>query len=208
MLLFIVDLSAMRPVYGEAAVEFALIEAGAMLQILRGVARTEGIGLCQIGALRFDLVRPRLRLGEDSRLVHAAVAGLPADERDAGAARPAGPAAGELNAGLTEIIAATWQELLQRKNIGHDENFFDAGGDSFLLVEMYQKLAGRVGADFTVTDLFRFPTIRSQAEYLIRDTVDVQASDIDQDQIRALPAPASRRERRRMARSGLQQARG
>jgi hypothetical protein len=182
----------MRPVYGEAAVEFSLIEAGAMIQLMRGAARTEGIGLCQIGALRFDLVRPRLRLGSDARLVHAAVAGLPADDR-----RPAVPVAA---ADPAEIIAAAWREALQRSDIGPDENFFDAGGNSFLLVDMYEKLAGRIAVPFTVTDLFRFPTIRSQAGYLLRGT--------GVEPTQGAPPPASRRDRRRTARSGPQQVRG
>lgn len=67
-------------------------------------------------------------------------------------------------------IAAVWQELLKIERVGVDDNFFDLGGHSLLLLRAHQKLAHTLNRDLSVTDLFRFPTIRSLSEHLSADT--------------------------------------
>lgn len=63
-------------------------------------------------------------------------------------------------------IAAIWSSLLGRNTLGMDDNFFDLGGSSLLLVTVQGELETRLDAAIAVTDLFRFPTIRRLAQFL------------------------------------------
>ncbi|MDQ3702274.1 MAG: phosphopantetheine-binding protein, partial [Chloroflexota bacterium] len=49
---------------------------------------------------------------------------------------------------------------------GVDDNFFDLGGHSLLMVQVQQKLRGVLERDLSITDLFRFPTVRSLTQHL------------------------------------------
>jgi natural product biosynthesis luciferase-like monooxygenase protein len=62
-------------------------------------------------------------------------------------------------------IAKLWQEVLGREHIGADDNFFDVGGHSLLVVRLHRRLRDLVST-VTLTDLYRFPTIRSLTRYL------------------------------------------
>ena len=39
-------------------------------------------------------------------------------------------------------VTAIWQQVLQRQDIGHEDNFFDLGGNSMLLLQVYELLDG------------------------------------------------------------------
>jgi amino acid adenylation domain-containing protein len=62
-------------------------------------------------------------------------------------------------------VAAIWAELLGRA-VGATENFFDAGGNSLLLVRLRERLRAEFRCEAGVVDLFRHPTVRAMAEYL------------------------------------------
>ena len=62
-------------------------------------------------------------------------------------------------------IAAVWQEVLGVEKVGELDNFFDLGGHSLLLVRVHAKLR-EAGFDLSMTDLFRYPTVRALAGYL------------------------------------------
>jgi hypothetical protein len=71
-----------------------------------------------------------------------------------------------------------------------DDNFFDLGGHSLLLVQLHphvQKLAAR---DVSVVELFRYPSIRSLARFL----GDADSATPTQDDF----AERARRQRARM----------
>ncbi|MCE9606887.1 MAG: LLM class flavin-dependent oxidoreductase [Planctomycetia bacterium] len=63
-------------------------------------------------------------------------------------------------------IAALWQDLLGREQVGLDDNFFDIGGHSLLVVRMHRRLAQAITVPVALTDLFRFPTIRTLTAHL------------------------------------------
>ncbi|RJE90836.1 amino acid adenylation domain-containing protein [Paenibacillus sp. 1011MAR3C5] len=65
-----------------------------------------------------------------------------------------------------QAIAAVWRELLQRDDFGIHHRFFDVGGESLLLVRAHQRLEELYPGALSVTDLFTYPTIASQAAYL------------------------------------------
>jgi amino acid adenylation domain-containing protein len=67
---------------------------------------------------------------------------------------------------VERIIAATWQEVLDVDRIGIHDNFFDLGGHSLLIVQVYSKLRQVLDRAFSIIDLFQYPTICSLAKYL------------------------------------------
>jgi acyl-CoA synthetase (AMP-forming)/AMP-acid ligase II/thioesterase domain-containing protein len=65
-----------------------------------------------------------------------------------------------------EAIASVWQELLQRKDIGPEDDFFELGGDSLLATQMLHELERQMGSAFPVEILFDNATIRQLASAL------------------------------------------
>jgi acyl carrier protein len=79
--------------------------------------------------------------------------------------------AGELEA----QIAAVWCDVLKRPAVGALDNFFDLGGHSLLAVQVHGRLRQALQRDLSITDLFRFPTVRTLATFLGGDTTDEAA---------------------------------
>ena len=71
----VAQMRAIRPLYGEAAAHYATLEAGLITQLLETLAPEAGIGLCQMGGLDFDRVRPLFALDDDHVLVHSLLGG-------------------------------------------------------------------------------------------------------------------------------------
>ncbi|WP_420630860.1 MupA/Atu3671 family FMN-dependent luciferase-like monooxygenase [Candidatus Leptofilum sp.] len=70
---------------------------------------------------------------------------------------------------LEQKIAEIWQQLLNVPQVGLNDNFFDLGGHSLLTVQAHRQLKEVVDKEISITDMFRFPTIRSLADYLNED---------------------------------------
>jgi len=65
---------------------------------------------------------------------------------------------------------------------GPDENFFDLGGHSLLTVQVQGRLKRRLSRQVALTDLLRFPIIRTLAQLLAIDVGEQeksQASSLD-----------------------------
>ncbi|CAM2068664.1 LLM class flavin-dependent oxidoreductase [Sulfidibacter corallicola] len=71
---------------------------------------------------------------------------------------------------LETKVAEIWQETLGVDKVGTEDNFFDIGGHSLLVVRMHRMMRERL-ADVSVqlTDLYRFPTIKSLVNFLNSD---------------------------------------
>lgn len=67
---------------------------------------------------------------------------------------------------LERGIAAVWREVLKTESFGVTDNFFDLGGHSLLLLKVSAALSSKLGATLAIVDLFRYPTIRTLAEFL------------------------------------------
>lgn len=67
---------------------------------------------------------------------------------------------------LQQTIAEIWQRLLNTSRVGLNDNFFDLGGHSLLTVQAHRLLTEKVETKLSITDMFRFPTIRSLSDYL------------------------------------------
>jgi natural product biosynthesis luciferase-like monooxygenase protein/amino acid adenylation domain-containing protein len=80
----------------------------------------------------------------------------------------AAPAAAHVAPGsaLETCIAGIWQDVLQVTQVGVNDNFFDIGGHSLLVVKVHVRLRAAIDRPVTITDLFRFPTVQQLAAHL------------------------------------------
>jgi hypothetical protein len=67
---------------------------------------------------------------------------------------------------LLEEVRAAWSEVLDTPDVPADVNFFDAGGDSILLVVLLDRLNALTGRGLEPPDLFQHSTVRAQAALL------------------------------------------
>ncbi|HEX8907014.1 MAG TPA: non-ribosomal peptide synthetase, partial [Longimicrobiaceae bacterium] len=118
-------------------------------------------------------VREALRRRLPEYMVPAAVVFLPALPRTASdkldrRALPA-PEAGEGDAAhvaprdaVEEAIAGAWAKVLGRERVGVHEDFFEAGGDSILLIRVIAR-AAEAGVTLFPWQMFRYRTVAEQA---------------------------------------------
>ena len=71
---------------------------------------------------------------------------------------------------LEHYIAGIWQEVLGLDTINIYENFFDLGGHSLLLLQVWDKLQASMEDVLTITDLFSYPSIHALATHLSTQT--------------------------------------
>ncbi|MFF8589548.1 amino acid adenylation domain-containing protein [Streptomyces althioticus] len=67
---------------------------------------------------------------------------------------------------LESRLAEVWCDVLGRDRVGLDDNFFDLGGHSLLLVTAQTAVNRAFGSDLSVVDLFAHPTVRDLARHL------------------------------------------
>jgi amino acid adenylation domain-containing protein len=67
---------------------------------------------------------------------------------------------------LEQTIAEIWREVLGLDQVSRDDNFFDAGGHSLLMIRVHARLRELLHRDLTVVELFQYPTVRALAEHL------------------------------------------
>ncbi|MEF3118510.1 acyl carrier protein [Streptomyces chrestomyceticus] len=80
----------------------------------------------------------------------------PADPEDT-ASIPADP---------LQLVRQAWQDVLGTDEVPLDTGFFEAGGNSMLLVMLSDELSDRTGRELEVAELFRHDTVRAQARLL------------------------------------------
>ena len=96
-------------------------------------------------------------------------------------------------------IVTIWQELLGVEQVGVNDNFFDLGGHSLLAVQLHRMVKEAVQAELSITDIFRFPTIRSLTQYLGNQEAEAEAAKqkVSDRAAARREAMANRRNRRR-----------
>jgi amino acid adenylation domain-containing protein len=62
---------------------------------------------------------------------------------------------------IEELLAGVWAEALKLERIGVDDNFFDLGGNSFLLLRVQNKLEEAFKIQLPIVEMFENPTISS-----------------------------------------------
>jgi len=106
-------------------------------------------------------------------------ASLP-DAREVGRDGLERPATSELENTIGEL----WKQVLGVRQVGAEENFFDLGGDSLLIVAVHSNLQKQLQREIEVTDLFEHPTVRSLAKHLESTKPATRAFSAVQEQAR------------------------
>ncbi len=70
---------------------------------------------------------------------------------------------------LESRLCELWRETLALDRVGVEQNFFDLGGHSLLVVRLHRRMHELTDKPVAMTDLFRFPTIRSLARHIAGD---------------------------------------
>ena len=128
----------------------------------------------------------RLPLSGHGKIDRSALPAPATDYRHRGTAPP--------TTRLERVVAQVWADVLRRP-VGADQNFFDIGGHSLLLVDLQHRLREAVGRDVDLLDLFSHPTVHAQARLLEK-----------QDQ-RASTSPGAERPNAALLRRRQQQSR-
>jgi natural product biosynthesis luciferase-like monooxygenase protein len=92
------------------------------------------------------------------------------------------------------LVAGIWTTELERP-VGRDDNFFDIGGHSLLAVKVFRGLTEATGAPLALTDIFRFPTVRTCAAHITKLLDSTSAEAVAP----AAPSGTDRGARRRQA---------
>jgi natural product biosynthesis luciferase-like monooxygenase protein len=95
--------------------------------------------------------------------------------------------AGPMEAASSDIektISEVWCAALGVPSVSVTENFFDLGGHSLLVVQVQRDLNERLDQKITITDVFRFSTIRALATHLSGDASQ-GSSAVERAKIRA-----------------------
>jgi amino acid adenylation domain-containing protein len=71
---------------------------------------------------------------------------------------------------IETAIAKVWQEVLHLEKVGVNDNFFDLGGNSLLILQVNNKMRAIFQRDISVVTMFQNPTIYSLAECLSQTT--------------------------------------
>ncbi|HLJ89393.1 MAG TPA: amino acid adenylation domain-containing protein [Candidatus Angelobacter sp.] len=67
---------------------------------------------------------------------------------------------------LEQAIAGIWKSALGRDEVSTEDNFFDLGGHSLLLVRVHRQICETLGSQFPVVEMFQYPTISGLARHL------------------------------------------
>ncbi|GHB32047.1 hypothetical protein GCM10010377_22890 [Streptomyces viridiviolaceus] len=67
---------------------------------------------------------------------------------------------------MRQIVAHAWCSVLKVDQVEPDDNFFDLGGHSMLLIKVQRRLADCLRRPIPVVELFAHPTVRTMAAYL------------------------------------------
>lgn len=71
---------------------------------------------------------------------------------------------------IEQTIVTIWQTVLNLDQVGVDRNFFEIGGNSLLITQVYTKLKNalpdRIENQISIVNLFKYSTIRSLAKHL------------------------------------------
>ena len=67
---------------------------------------------------------------------------------------------------IEQIVTSVWQEALGVEQIGVNDNFFEVGGHSLLMVQVHSKLSDLFDSKLSIAEMFAKPTISALAEHL------------------------------------------
>ncbi|MBI1790828.1 MAG: amino acid adenylation domain-containing protein [Acidobacteria bacterium] len=100
---------------------------------------------------------------------------------------------------LERRIGAVWQEVLGLERVGVEDNFFDLGGHSLLLIQLQGKLQERLPSlgPISIVDLFRYPNVGALAKSLGEQQSGAPAFRPERQRAEKQKAAMTRRRERR-----------
>jgi amino acid adenylation domain-containing protein len=98
------------------------------------------------------------------------------------------------------MLADIWAEVLNVEQVGINDNFFDLGGHSLLMIRVLRKLQEIIEQDISMITLFQYPTIGSLSNYL-------SSTGIDQSSFERIYDRAERQEKAMAMQKRMQAAR-
>ncbi|HEV7509231.1 MAG TPA: SDR family NAD(P)-dependent oxidoreductase [Thermoanaerobaculia bacterium] len=90
---------------------------------------------------------------------------------------------------LERIIAGIWQRFFGTNSLGFDDNFFDAGGNSLVGLQIISELRRTLGVELPKVALFQAPTVRSLARYLESTRAEGQSLPAAPVEVDSRPEP-------------------
>jgi aryl carrier-like protein len=146
------------PAGAERLVAYVTLVAGATLESDRArLALASRLPDYMVPAVVVTL--PKLPLTHNNKVD---VKALPAPEQMAATRTEFAPASNTTE----QEVADIWRALLRVEQVGREDNFFDLGGHSLLLVQLQNRLHSRFGAKLTLIELFKRPTVAAIASLL------------------------------------------
>jgi hypothetical protein len=82
---------------------------------------------------------------------------------------------------LEQEVAGVWRRVLGAEHVGLDDNFFDIGGNSLLLVSVHTTLQTMLNKKISVAELFAHTTVRTLSEKLGVSVQDSGSTSLAQD---------------------------
>jgi non-ribosomal peptide synthetase component F len=100
---------------------------------------------------------------------------------------------------LEQEVAGAWRKALGADHVGLDDNFFDIGGNSLLLVSVHAKLQAMLNRKIPVAELFAHTTVRALSERLGGSVPDSGSWHAAQNQAQKQRAAFARARERKQA---------
>jgi acyl carrier protein len=97
------------------------------------------------------------------------------------------------------MIIEIWQQVLGFSEIEREDNFFDLGGYSLLMIRVQRQIQEMLQVQIPLTDLLRFPTVQSMAAFLSQGFDTESALVRRRERGRARDEALSRQRTRRQA---------
>ncbi len=86
---------------------------------------------------------------------------------------------------LERLVAGVWQRFLGVESLGLDDNFFDAGGNSLVGLQIINELQSTLAIEIPDVALFQAPTVRALSAYLSKSHGGVAAAPVAVERISA-----------------------
>lgn len=103
---------------------------------------------------------------------------------------------------IEQAIANVWQAALSLEKVGIHDNFWDLGGNSLRMFQVFSQLREIFSQNISMVDLFQYPTISSLADYLSQSqSKQPVQSSLEQPQARDAMRQQRQRQRNRRAAS-------
>jgi amino acid adenylation domain-containing protein/thioester reductase-like protein len=110
----------------------------------------------------------RMPLTEHDKIDRRALTRLAAEARQGSATARSAEPRSVPDSPLEARMAALWREVLDRGELAVDDDFFEVGGHSLLIVRLLARIEDDFGARLAVNEFLAVPTVRGVAERLAR----------------------------------------